>query len=140
MQYEKIHKLTSSALKFFEDHLKSPVIWQVFPRNFCEEASSLLLMILQQEGINDFKIMKGTNIEDKNEAHFWLESEEYVIDLTAHQFKGITSPFMLIEKIKYPLNKIFSLDIHEVVDFENWSGLERYKPKIQSIFYVDYYK
>ncbi|MDN8184198.1 hypothetical protein QZK27_13840 [Acinetobacter baumannii] len=138
MQYEKVHQITSSALKFFEDHLKSPMIWQVFPRNFCEEASSLLLMILQQEGINDFKIMKGTNIEEEN--HYWLESEEYVIDLTAHQFNGITSPFILIEKSKYPLNKIFSLDIHEIIDFQNWSGLNPYESKIQSIFYVDYYK
>ncbi|MBU3085743.1 hypothetical protein [Acinetobacter seifertii] len=138
MQYEKVHKITNSALKFFEDHLKSPMIWQIFPKNFCEEASSLLLMILQQEDIHDFKIMRGTNI--KKEHHYWLESEEYVIDLTAHQFDGITSPIMLIEKSKYPLSKIFSLDIHEIVDFQNWDGLNRYQPKIQSIFYVDYYK
>ncbi|MCE6006332.1 hypothetical protein [Acinetobacter soli] len=138
MQYEKVHKITNSALKFFEDHLKSPMIWQIFPKNFCEEASSLLLMIFQQEDIHDFKIMRGTNI--KKEHHYWLESEEYVIDLTAHQFDGITSPIMLIEKSKYPLSKIFSLDIHEIVDFQNWDGLNRYQPKIQSIFYVDYYK
>ncbi|WP_396235027.1 hypothetical protein [Acinetobacter baumannii] len=138
MQYEKVHQITSSALKFFEDHLKSPMIWQVFPRNFCEEASSLLLIILQQEGINDFKLMKGTNIE--NEHHFWLENDEYVIDLTAHQFDEIISPFLLIVKSKYPLSKVFSLDISEIIDFQNWGGLDPFKPKIQSIFYVDYYK
>ncbi|HFF5133665.1 TPA: hypothetical protein ACGDMG_003393 [Acinetobacter baumannii] len=125
-----MHQITSSALKFFEDHLKSPMIWQVFPRNFCEEASSLLLIILQQEGINDFKLMKGTNIEN----------DEYVIDLTAHQFDEIISPFLLIEKSKYPLSKVFSLDISEIIDFQNWGGLDPFKPKIQSIFYVDYYK
>ncbi|WP_228266265.1 hypothetical protein [Acinetobacter haemolyticus] len=132
MQYEKLHKITSSTLEFFQDHLKSPMPWQVFPRNFCEEASSLLLLILQQEGINDFKIMKGTNIN--NNHHYWLENEEYVIDLTAHQFNDITSPFMLIAKSEYPLNKIFSVDIQKINDFQNWDGLEPYKPKIQSIF------
>ncbi|EXE21364.1 hypothetical protein J683_2813 [Acinetobacter baumannii 1007214] len=74
--------------------------------------------------------MKGTNIEN----------DEYVIDLTAHQFDEIISPFLLIEKSKYPLSKVFSLDISEIIDFQNWGGLDPFKPKIQSIFYVDYYK
>ncbi|EPH35712.1 hypothetical protein ACFSX8_03980 [Acinetobacter gyllenbergii] len=81
--------------------------------------------------------MRGTN--KKGEFHFWLESEDFVIDLTAHQFEGFDKPFLLISKSEYPLYKVFNKDIQEKEIHPNWPGLEKISSHIQKRFYAEYY-
>lgn len=85
-----LEQIIKKALVCFENEL---IIYGVrcFPKNCCEEVSSILLNILEKEGYISFKLIKSTN--DNNEHHFWLESGTNVIDLTAHQFQGIDQPF-----------------------------------------------
>lgn len=138
MKDEKLYKIIESSLVCFEEHLPSYGNIQNFPKNYCEEVSSILLSILNSEGYTNFKMMKGSN--KKNKHHFWLESETHIIDLTAHQFKGISQPFLLIGKIEYPLNKIFFEKIHSKPIDTNWQHLNTLLPKIKQIFYSNYYE
>lgn len=138
MNNEKLYKIAANALICFKEHLPSYGNIQIFPKNYCEEVSSILLSILEDEGYTQFKMIKGSN--KKNEHHFWLESETHIIDLTAHQFKEINQPFLLITKIEYPLNKIFSEEIHSKPIDTNWQHLNTLLPKMKQIFYSNYYE
>ncbi len=137
-EHEKLIEIIDSAFECFQKELKSYGRIQTFPDNYCEEVSSILLSILEEEGISDFKMMMGTN--HKKHHHFWLESENRIIDLTAHQFDDTDEPFKLIDKSDYPLNKKFSIDIQAVPINTNWSHLMTLIPSIMEIFYSKYYK
>lgn len=134
--FEKINKIVCLALKCFENHLPSVPAIQIFPYNYCEEVSSILLMILENEEVLNFKMMQGTNKE--GDKHYWLESETHIIDLTAHQFDDINEPFLLVIKEKYSLREIFHRDIHEEEIHPNWHGLMILAQNIQERFYESY--
>ncbi|EHU2106864.1 hypothetical protein A1E39_RS09520 [Acinetobacter baumannii] len=135
--FEKIYKIVNLALKCFENHLPSVAI-QTFPLNYCEEVSSILLMILENEDVLNFKMMQGT--KKGGNKHYWLESETHIIDLTAHQFDGINEPFLLVTKEKYTLRNIFHKNIHEVEIHPDWYGLQILAQNIQEKFYEIYLK
>jgi len=135
MKDEKLYKITENALICFKEHLPSYGNRQTFPKNYCEEVSSILLSILEDEGYTYFKMMKGSN--KKNEHHFWLESETHIIDLTAHQFNGINQPFLLIRKTEYPLSKVFSKDVHIKPINTNWKFLNDILLKIKKIYSIN---
>ncbi|MBU3169588.1 hypothetical protein [Acinetobacter baumannii] len=134
---EKLNRIVTSALTCFENHLPSIVALQTFPLNYCEEVSSILLMILRNENILDFKMMQGS--KSNGNQHYWLESETHIIDLTAHQFDSINAPFLLVPKKEYPLRKIFNRNISEAEIHPNWSGLMHLAHNIQEKFYESYY-
>ncbi|RSB53661.1 hypothetical protein [Acinetobacter soli] len=135
---EKLYKIVESALECFREELPSYGVRQNFPKNSCEEVSSILLNILETEGYVNFKMIKGSNKKGKH--HFWLESDIQIIDLTAHQFEGISIPFLLIDKNEYPLNKIFCENIRSEEIDTNWPYLSELLPRIKNIFYRKYYK
>jgi hypothetical protein len=137
-EHEKLIEIIVSALECFQKELPSYGRIQTFPRNYCEEVSSILLSILEEEEYSNFKMMRGTNTDDAH--HFWLESENSIIDLTAHQFDDINEPFKLIDKSVYPLNKEFSINIHTKSIDTGWSHLMSLIPTIKKKFYSEYYK
>lgn len=114
----KIIQITSNILKTFqqnEDEFNRLGITslQPFPKGWCEEAALITQYILTKENFSGFKIIKGKKKYSKDNCHFWLESNEYAIDLTAHQFPQykVNNPILLIEKEAYHLRKIFIPDI-----------------------------
>jgi hypothetical protein len=135
---EKLYRILNSAFNCFKDKLPSYGVRQNFPRNCCEEVSSILLQILELEGYSSFKMIRGSNLN--GEHHFWLETETEVIDLTAHQFDVIKEPFLLINKVDYPLLEIFSEDVQVKFIDNQWRYLKELSPKIINSFYSDYYK
>lgn len=110
-----------------------------FPYACCEIASVLLYKVLLEEGFTEFNIVVGTNSD--NELHLWLENEDFIIDLTSHQFDGFNSPLILINKDKYPLNKApyYSKTVIDN-DREDWPYLKDLEPEFFDAFYNKYYK
>lgn len=135
----KLKNIIESALKCFEEKLPSFGKIQYFPKDYCEEVSSILLSILEDEGYSEFKMKKGSN-KKKNAHHFWLESDTYIIDLTAHQFNGIDQPFILISKKDYPLFEKFPVNIHTRTINANWEFLRGLMYNLKDSFYSEYYK
>lgn len=133
---EKILEISQRALICFENNFPRLSNINVFPKNYCEESSLILNRLLNTEGIVDFKLIKGTN--DKNQHHYWLENQKYVIDLTAHQFEETAYPFILVLKNEYPLRIVFYQNIHEITQFPYWEFLENLSSKIKDTFYSEY--
>ncbi|MFD1438095.1 hypothetical protein ACFQ4S_07015 [Acinetobacter terrae] len=133
---KKILEISQRALICFENNFPRFSNINVFPKNYCEESSLILNRLLNNEGITDFKLMKGTN--DKNQHHYWLENQKYVIDLTAHQFEETAHPFILVLKNEYSLRIVFHQNIHEITKFPYWEFLENLYSKIKDTFYNEY--
>ncbi|MCG6036621.1 hypothetical protein MER72_04390 [Acinetobacter baumannii] len=138
-EHEKLIEIIDCALKCFQKELPSYGTMLFFPKEYCEEVSSILLSILEDEGYTEFKMIKGSN-NKKNKHHFWLESENYIIDLTAHQFDDINQPFILISKNDYPLFKKFPDNIHIRSINTNWEFLMNLMYSLKDKFYSEYYK
>jgi len=57
-----------------------------FPRNSCETASILVALTAEKVYLNrKIRVIKGTQ-PGKQLMHFWVEVDNQVIDVTAHQF------------------------------------------------------
>ena len=135
---DNVGYISRCALSCFKDKFPVHGAIQSFPKNYCEESSIILSRFLKDNGISTFKLMRGTNNNGK--FHFWLEDENKVIDLTAHQFDNICEPFILVPKNEYPLTSVFSNNIHEFTSGAPWPNLENdLYPKIKRAFYSDYF-
>lgn len=134
----KIEAICSQAKKCFENELPQTPNRQIYPKDYCEESSIILNSILKKEGIENFKLTRGTNIDNK--YHFWLESDSLIIDITAHQFESISAPIILVSKNEYPLNKIFSRNIHTYPINPNWDFFNQLQSEAIESFYQNYYK
>lgn len=101
---KEITNIIENILKIFQtssDELKSLGFSPLypFPKGWCEEVSLITHTILTKKGFKEFKIIKGNCIYDDQFFHFWLESNDYIIDLTAHQFRNykVTKPILLVK-------------------------------------------
>lgn len=139
-ELRSIERIARSVFRCLDNELKSFVATshERFPNACCDIASSLLLATLEKEGFNNFKLIRGHN--PKGGSHVWVENEEFVIDLTSHQFSGFNGPLILISKDEYLLNKSPYYSITEVFDFENWEYYKVVAPAFFDSFYKDYYK
>lgn len=114
---KEIISIVENILKIFQTSLDELKILGFnplypFPRGWCEEVSLITHTILTQKGFRQFEVIKGISLYDNQVFHFWLESSDYIIDLTAHQFKDceVTKPILLIKKEDYPLRGNFIRD------------------------------
>ncbi len=133
-----IEYICRCALTCFKEEFEVVGEMMNFPKNYCEESSIILNKFLFENGISEFKLIRGANQWGK--FHFWLESETMVIDLTANQFEGIQDPYILIPKNEYPLASIFSKNVQEYAPSKPWDYLENeLYPRIRSSFYSSYF-
>lgn len=133
---QKIMRISELALKCFSENFESYGKIMHFPKNYCEEASSILLLFLRNDGIDHFELIKGTDL--LNNHHFWLQSHDYIIDLTAHQFEGIEFPYIFLKRTDYPLTNKFVVQKNVSID-DNWQYLKTLTNRIKKIFYEKYY-
>lgn len=77
-----------------------------YPKNCCERTSSLMTVVLREK----YPGSKVVYVEGGNHPlHFWVEVDEFVVDLTAHQFDGHSGP--LLCKKPSPLELEFERDV-----------------------------
>ena len=109
-----------------------------FPKGFCGEASILLSRYLKDMHQGTFIYISGEISYNKNfQSHAWLQKKNIIVDITADQFKKITSP--VIVTIDGSWYKQFSnLQSWEVI-IENFRGpakitlLSSYKTIVSNI-------
>ena len=135
-QIQKVMQLSALTLRCLQDHLPSYGGLMPFPMNYCQEASTILLHILKQQQIHDFQLMQGCDARGR--YHFWLQSSQHIIDLTAHQFEQIHSPFLCIARKFYPLQENFTQTQTMSCDTQ-WSYLVQLQQRIHLLFYRDYF-
>ena len=62
-----------------------------YPRNCCEAASYFLGFLLMDNFSNaNVQVVRGEN--KKYEIHYWVEADNLIYDITAHQFNGVEFP------------------------------------------------
>ncbi|MFV5376195.1 hypothetical protein [Acinetobacter calcoaceticus] len=139
-EFNSIENIARSVLLCLENELKNfdSSCHERFPYGCCDIASGLLYRALRNEGYNEFYLIRGTDSEDLN--HVWIEDDNFVIDLTSHQFENIKKPIILINKENYPLNKTPYYSIIEVTDINGWSYFEILSIEFFDLFYSNYYK
>jgi hypothetical protein len=72
----------------FSDYQKKRLL--NFPRQSCDVASMLLAHYLWDQGFQNVERVLGfLDPLDFKSSHVWLETEGWIIDLTAHQFPGV---------------------------------------------------
>ncbi len=95
------------GLTYFDGH---------FPRGCCGASCDLLLThckILKKEGFrghfNENLKRKYLKIGEDLQSHAWIENDEFIIDITAHQFNERLGrefdKIIVCKKEKYPLKK-----------------------------------
>ncbi|MFW1634644.1 hypothetical protein [Acinetobacter oleivorans] len=139
-ELKSIEKIASSVFSCLEKELKTFITsyHRRFPIDCCDIASGLLYVILQEEGFCNCKLIRGH--DPRGQSHVWVENENFIIDLTSHQFHGFHGPLILISKDEYPLNKPPYYSVTETMDLENWEYFELLVPYFFESFYNDYYK
>lgn len=93
-EVEEIIRTVRSALEM-EDVKMAYVGFNWFPKGSCMDASILLGIILQENGIDSLTYVSA---EYGVSTHSWLEYKGYLIDITADQFEG-QHPKVMIEKL-----------------------------------------
>jgi hypothetical protein len=79
-----------------------------FPMNSCERAAALLAVAFRRKyPLAYVTLVRGRN-SATDEMHFWVEIDEMVVDPTAEQFEGYSSP--LVCERPSPLEKAFPRD------------------------------
>lgn len=77
-----------------------------YPKNCCERTSSLMTVVLREKYPGSLVVyVEGGN----HPLHFWVEVDEFVVDLTAHQFAGHLEPLLCIKPS--PLERDFERDV-----------------------------
>lgn len=139
-KFNSIENISKSVLYCLENELKNFVssCHERFPHGCCDIASGLLLRALSDAGFCDFNLIRGTDSEDLN--HVWIEDDNFVIDLTSHQFDNFSKPMILINKEIYPLNKMPYYTVTEITDINGWSYFEILSIEFFDLFYSNYYK
>lgn len=67
-----------------------------FPKNSCEAASAVLGLVLRQKYASaTVHVAKGYNVVGGH-WHFWVEVDEHVVDVTAHQFECYEGPIVTV--------------------------------------------
>ena len=93
-------KLTSCR-----NNLDAPFV-RSYPENCCELVSIHLGLTLQAANSeSEVEIVRAYN-RDNDEWHYWVEMNNLVFDLTAHQFEGYKKPLVCAEpspfEIRFP--------------------------------------
>ncbi|MFL9517549.1 hypothetical protein ACKENX_15300 [Acinetobacter baumannii] len=136
---DHVRKISEIVYSCLANELKNFVnsCHQHFPFDCCDIASGLLFRVLRNEGYTGFNLIRGTDAEDF--CHVWLENDNYVIDLTAHQFNNFKEPMILIKKDIYPLNKKPYFTLTEITDINDWCYFDILAVEFFDIFYCKYF-
>jgi hypothetical protein len=97
----------AKAIEYFQENssLSAMPFMHSFPKNACERSSGLLVVAFSKKYSNaSFACVKGRNPKT-GDMHFWIETSDFVIDPTAHQFAEFSSPFVCTRPS--PLEKQF---------------------------------
>lgn len=138
---EKIKAIAESVFLCLQSDLKNfkHTAHEQFPISCCHIASSILYKTLINEGISNFDMIRGTDADYFH--HVWLEGEDYIIDLTAHQFDGYKTPLILIRMEDFPFNKQPYYPDVEILELEDdWVHFNLLYPEFSYTFYNKYYK
>lgn len=139
MKIENLRKISKNVFNCLENELKAiDSDYECFPKGCCDMASSLLHIILEREGYSNAHIIIKENIDSY--SHVWIEIDEFIIDLTAHQFKSIHTPYILIEKNNYPLTNKFNRSRIHNFSYKDWTDFKRISSYFLETFYDKYYK
>lgn len=67
-----------------------------FPKNSCEAASAVLGMVLREKYASaTVHVARGYNIV-RGHWHFWVEVDDHVVDVTAHQLETYEGPLVTV--------------------------------------------
>lgn len=96
---------------------RSYIALEGFPTGACQDASIFVGRYLELLGYTDFELVLGEGNFTQFKTHAWLESKEWLVDITADQFAPIGAAFIL--KINEPIN-----------DYLGFTEHHRHKPKL----------
>jgi hypothetical protein len=108
---------------------KRPITLESFPRGACGDASLLLGALFVDCGITGFNYVCGErgDIADNSwTSHAWLQSEDWIVDVTADQFAD--APAGVIVAKGSPWHAGFNIESTSPADFRLWHG-----PSIMSL-------
>lgn len=88
-------KLTLSEMPFMHS----------FPRNACERSAGLLTVAFSKKYNTDYFVCVKGRHPKTGDMHFWVETTDFVIDPTAHQFAEFANPIFCTKPS--PLEKKF---------------------------------
>tara|TARA_R110001599_G_scaffold130570_3_gene305842 strand:+ start:1074 stop:1547 length:474 start_codon:yes stop_codon:yes gene_type:complete len=89
-KFDAIHKYVSEVRAFLlaskpsDFRAGTSLSVSKFPSGCCDDASTLLSLYLQDQGINVFENIYGETLSGK--SHVWLQFEDLIIDITRDQF------------------------------------------------------
>jgi hypothetical protein len=86
--------LEISNIKESYDNLRN------FPHGACGDASNLIGYFLTSNGFGDFEYVWGEKNIFSLSTHAWVESDRFLIDITADQFDATNKKCIIIEKTK----------------------------------------
>jgi hypothetical protein len=67
-----------------------------FPTNSCEAASAVLGLVLRRKyAAATVHVVRGHDVV-RGGWHFWVEVDDHVVDITAHQFERYDGPLVMV--------------------------------------------
>ena len=73
-----------------------------FPEGACMDASTLLGVLLERNGFGVYRLVSAANETSKLYSHAWLENDDYLVDITASQFKSWPEQSLTIKLADIP--------------------------------------
>lgn len=77
--------------------------WSGFPRGACGDTALVLGQVLDDEGVEGFKYVCGNKYESdgRPSSHAWLQSGEWIVDITADQFPDVHESVIVTNKSEW---------------------------------------
>lgn len=100
-----------------------PEAMRAFPMGCCGDASLLLGTFLIDQGIVGFDYVcgeRGDRSQNTWVSHAWLQSREFIIDITADQFSD--APSAIIVMVPSTWHTTFDVKPSKPGDFRHWRG------------------
>ena len=97
----------TKAIGYFQDNraLCEIPFMHSFPKNACERSAGLLAVAFTKKYNADYFVCVKGRYPKTGDMHFWVETPDFVIDPTAHQFAEFANPFVCTRPS--PLEKQF---------------------------------
>lgn len=94
-----------------------------FPNGWCNDCSTVLGILLREQGENGFQRVIGARGEHFEKSHVWLQRGDVIVDITADQFVGEnTEPVMVTTDHVWHDNWEHSSEELEEIDVSRLEG------------------
>jgi hypothetical protein len=100
---QRVERIATAVRRAIEMCEPTELPWSRFPCGACGDTALVLGQVLDDEGIQGFKYVCGNKYkgDGRPSSHAWLQSGEWIVDITADQFPDVHESVIVTHKSEW---------------------------------------